>query len=116
MRNQRTTTDKTEYLPIYFQVGLLVRVLKSPVLVSPEKLGTPSVLSRRGFPVTPSRADNKDNLFGFPGDLRVEDSTNTLFGPALIDVLASWGGCGIRLDLRRTLSFLIGPKIGRAHV
>ena len=62
------------------------------MLVSPEKLSIPSVLGRRDFPAAPNRADNKDNLFGFPGDLRVEDSTNTLFGPALIDVLASWGG------------------------
>ena len=83
-----TTTGITKHLRAYFQVGLLVR---STMLVSPEKLSIPSALGRRDFPVAPNRADNRDNLFGLPGDLRVEDSTNTLFGPALDDVLASWG-------------------------
>ena len=61
------------------------------MLASPEKLSIPSVLGRRSFPVAPKRADNRDNLFGFPGDLRAEDSVNTLFGPVLMDVFASWG-------------------------
>ena len=64
-------------------------MLKSTILVSPEKLIIPSVLGRRGFPVAPNRADNKESLFGFPGDLRVEDSARTLFGPVLIDAFAS---------------------------
>lgn len=108
-KERQTTAGKTEHLLIYFQVGLLDRTLRSTILVSPEKLSTPSVLGRRAFPAAPNRADNKDNLFGFPGDLRVEDSANTLLGPVLIDAFGSCDIWGIRLDLRRTLSFLIGP-------
>lgn len=91
----RQTTDETKHLHIYFQVGLLARTLRSAMLASPEKLSIPSVLGLRAFPAAPSRADNRDILFGLPGDRRAEDSTNTLFGPALTGAVASWGSWGI---------------------